>query len=42
MGAALPARILAWYLSRRRPVVSAQDAAEIGEALRLALDVDGG
>ena len=38
----LPARMLAWYLSRRRPVISAQDAAEIGEALCLALEVDGG
>ncbi len=38
----LPARMLAWYLSRRRPVMSAVEAAEIGEALRLALEVDGG
>jgi hypothetical protein len=37
----LPARMLAWYLSRRKPVMSAQHAAEVGEALRLALEVDG-
>ena len=38
----LPARMLAWYLSRRRPVMSAQETAEIGEALCLALEADGG
>lgn len=38
----LPARMLARYLSRRRPAISAQEAGEIGEALRLALEVDGG
>ncbi len=38
----LPARMLAWYLGRRRPVMSVEEAAEIGEALRLALEVDGG
>lgn len=37
----LPARMLTGYLSRRRPVISAQEAAEIGEALHLALEVDG-
>jgi hypothetical protein len=38
----LPARMLAWYLGRRRPLMSVEDAAEVGEALRLALEVDGG
>jgi Nuclease-related domain len=36
----LPARMLAGYLGRRRPVFTASDAAEIGETLRLALEVD--
>jgi hypothetical protein len=38
----LPARMLAGYLGRRKPVMSVEEAAEIGEALRLALEVDGG
>jgi hypothetical protein len=38
----LPARMLTGYLERRRPVFSEAEAAEVGEALRLALEVDGG
>jgi hypothetical protein len=36
----LPARMLAGFLDRRRPVLSDTEAAEIGETLRLALEVD--
>jgi hypothetical protein len=36
----LPARMLAGFLHRRRPVFDHAEAAEVGEALRLALEVD--
>ena len=36
----IPARMLGGYLERRRPVFSTAEAAEVGETLRLALEVD--
>ena len=36
----LPARMLANYLARRRPVFSTAEATEVGETLRLALEAD--
>jgi hypothetical protein len=36
----LPARMLAGHLRRQRPVLGEAEAAEIGETLRLALEVD--
>jgi hypothetical protein len=36
----LPARVLAGYLQRQRPVLAAAEVAEIAETLRLALEVD--
>jgi len=36
----LPARMLAGYLERRRPKLTADEVTEIAERLRLALEVD--
>jgi hypothetical protein len=36
----LPARMLAWYLGRRRPKFTSVEVSEIAERLRLALEVD--
>jgi hypothetical protein len=36
----LPARMLAGYLHRRRPILGDTEAARVGERLRLALEVD--
>jgi hypothetical protein len=36
----LPARMLAGYIERRRPVLSPTEVSEIAECLRLALEVD--
>lgn len=36
----LPARMLSGYLERRRPVFTSAEAGEVGETLRLALEID--
>jgi hypothetical protein len=37
----LPARMLAWYLSRRRPLISAERAREVAERLAGAISAQG-